>query len=566
MMPTLLHQQLPGLGWTLLHCCACRGQASQARLLVRLSASPFQRDAKGRNVLDVALQHNEFGVVEDLLAVLMEQRSAECGSHLWDRHGEDVEVLGRALLARSLPAEHLSLTRTVVRLLKMRTATLPEFLDRVCCGVPGHFEVTRAGERLKALPARAALQEKEMKIRSYSAPVYRPDAPEFRGLVPSFEDASTPERPVEINVWYLRGALDDEVGLIPALQESDQEEMMRTNFVHVLLEEQWTTVGRRQFRVELALYLVYMACFAGFCMAGRGSCPPPETLAEDFQSFSGSALQLIRVLLALYQLFFLYVEMTQLFFEVRRAETHGLTHGWWERLRALLSYFTTWNNLDMMRIALVTTAIVWSIVDREGVFIGEGKNLLAITTVFVCSRLISFLRAFPTTGHLVRTLVTIFWDMAVFFRLMILMMLTFVFAFLLLYGQPFTLDGFGTMMWYVYVHGVFGDTDDAPEGGDDTSLTAKFLLVSMVIVMLVVMMNFLIAIMSDSYDKVQESAEVARNFMRLELVYEAAVSNIIPKRRRLPKAYVFTCEGVRYAGGQPVQEASRWEGRVRQVE
>ena len=32
------------------------------------------------------------------------------------------------------------------------------------------------------------------------------------------QDASTPERPVEINVWYLRGALDDEVGLIPALQ------------------------------------------------------------------------------------------------------------------------------------------------------------------------------------------------------------------------------------------------------------------------------------------------------------------------------------------------------------
>ncbi|CAJ1458327.1 unnamed protein product [Effrenium voratum] len=424
MMPTLLHQQLPGLGqgsqsWTLLHCCACRGQASQARLLVRLSASPFQRDAKGRNVLDVALQHNEFGVVEDLLAVLMEQRSAECGSHPWDRHGEDVEVLGRALLARSLPAEHLSLTRTVVRLLKMRTATLPEFLDRVCCGVPGHFEVTRAGERLKALPARAALQEKEMKIRSYSAPVYRPDAPEFR-LVPSFEDhghfydASTPERPVEINVWYLRGALDDEVGLIPALQESDQEEMMRTNFVHVLLEEQWTTVGRRQFRVELALYLVYMACFAGFCMAGRGSCPPPETLAEDFQSFSGASAPGFRlcicpkfgppvdpsaladfatvvrvivgaageVLLALYQLFFLYVaggsvRSTLLPLLPLLQETHGLTHGWWERLRALLSYFTTWNNLDMMRIALVTTAIVWSIVDREGAgWLGIGLAVL----------------------------------------------------------------------------------------------------------------------------------------------------------------------------------------------
>ena len=35
------------------------------------------------------------------------------------------------------------------------------------------------------------------------------------------------------------------------------------------------------------------------------------------------------------------------------------------------------------------------------------------------------------------------------------------------------------------------------------------------------------------------------------------------------EAYVFTCEGVRYAGGglqASQQEASRWEGRVRQVE
>ena len=37
----------------------------------------------------------------------------------------------------------------------------------------------------------------------------------------------------------------------------------------------------------------------------------------------------------------------------------------------------------------------------------------------------------------------------------------------------------------------------------------------------------------------------------------------------LVEAYIFTCEGVRYAGGglqASQQEASRWEGRVRQVE
>ena len=37
-----------------------------------------------------------------------------------------------------------------------------------------------------------------------------------------------------------------EFDVLDSWQESDQEEMMRTNFVHVLLEEQWTTVGRRR--------------------------------------------------------------------------------------------------------------------------------------------------------------------------------------------------------------------------------------------------------------------------------------------------------------------------------
>lgn len=572
LMPSLLHQKLPVLGWTLLHCCACRGQAQHARLLVRLSASPFQRDASGRNVLDVALQHNEFGVVEDLMTVLMgEHKSAVDYGHAWDQLGENGEVLGRALLASSLPAEHLALTRTVVRLLRFRTATLPDFLDTVCWGTPRHFEVTKSGETLESLPSRGQLQENKMRIRSYRAAVHRSKAPEFEGLVPHFEDSNLPERPIEIRVWYLRGALDDDIGMIRALKDAEQEEIMRTKFVQVLLEEQWNKLGHKQFRRELCVYLLYLISWGVWCMTGRSSCPPPPTLGEDLRSPAGFTFQLLCVVLIICQIFFLYQELTQFFFELQRQRAETQTR--WARLRAIWSYSTTWNNLDMARIALVTTAVVRSYVDRAGLFVEngdnllEGRNLLAITTVFVCSRLVSFLRAWSSTGPLVRTLIIIFWDMSSFFWVMFVMVLTFVFAFLLLFDQPFSIDGLGSTLWYVYMHGIFGDADDAPEGADSASLTARLLLVICVIVMLVVMMNFLIAIMSDSYDKVQENAEVATNVMRLELVYEAEVTKKTGAKRR--KAYVFTCQGVRYAGGghqATQQENSRWEGRVRQVE
>ncbi|CAK9064806.1 unnamed protein product [Durusdinium trenchii] len=345
LMPRLLHQRLPGLGWTLLHCCACRGQAQHARLLVRLSASPFELDAQGRNVLDVALQHNEFGVVEDLMTVLIQYPVTEPG-HSWDHLHENSEVLGRALLANSLPSEHLALTRTVVRLLRFRTATLPEFLDSVCWGTPLPLEVTRAGEVQKPLPSRAALQENQMVIRSYTAPVYRPDMPDLEGLVPLSKerraDLEDPQRPVEIRVWFLRGALDKEIGMIRALKESEQEEIMRTKFVQFLLEEQWTNLGWKQFRLELGLYIFSLICWACWCVAGRESCPPPATFGEE--NASGVAFWIFGVVLIILQVFFLLEELKQFCYELPRGERKGT----WANLSVVMNYFSTWNNLDIV--------------------------------------------------------------------------------------------------------------------------------------------------------------------------------------------------------------------------
>ena len=100
------------------------------------------------------------------------------------------------------------------------------------------------------------------------------------------------------------------------VEESEHEEIMRTKFVHVLLEEQWAKVGRRQadpamgcteyavlgqashalcckirqFRLELVLYLIYLVGFAGWCITGRASCAdpgPPEDEAQDFNNLVG---------------------------------------------------------------------------------------------------------------------------------------------------------------------------------------------------------------------------------------------------------------------------------------
>lgn len=45
-------------------------------------------------------------------------------------------------------------------------------------------------------------------------------------------------------------------------------------------------------------------------------------------------------------------------------------------------------------------------------------------------------------------------------------------AHLRLFDQPFSLDGLGATLWYVYMHGIFGDADDAPEAGESWQILA----------------------------------------------------------------------------------------------
>ena len=40
--------------------------------------------------------------------------------------------------------------------------------------------------------------------------------------LPPAENSNLPERPIEIRVWYLRGGLDDDIGMIRALKVRNQ--------------------------------------------------------------------------------------------------------------------------------------------------------------------------------------------------------------------------------------------------------------------------------------------------------------------------------------------------------
>ncbi len=61
---------------------------------------------------------------------------------------------------------------------------------------------------------------------------------------------------------------------------------------HMMFFSSLTEFHCRQFRSELILYLFYLISWAVWCMAGRDSCPPPPTLADDLRSVAGGSLWL----------------------------------------------------------------------------------------------------------------------------------------------------------------------------------------------------------------------------------------------------------------------------------
>merc|ERR1712190_58144 len=102
-------------------------------------------------------------------------------------------------------------------------------------------------------------------------------------------------------------------------------------------------------------------------------------------------------------------------------------------------------------------------------------------------------------------------------------------------GEPVKVQGLGGRR----LKGGENTDDDIGETDPD-----HLLFVLCTFVMLVVMMNLLIAIMSDSYAKVQQDVGVARTMAKAQLIYEQ--ENKVQGRKRsdatTPCAYLFSCQ------------------------
>ena len=207
-----------------------------------------------------------------------------------------------------------------------------------------------------------------------------------------------------------------------------------------------------------------------------------------------------------------------------------------------LSYFgKIWNYVDMFGFGLEMVAAVCWLARADEYTV---RGLLALGTLLLFIKILYFARGFYQWGPLVRMLVTIIDDMRPFVLILVIFVSSFAVA-LLIFNAHEQVDDSGVeaanegrllvnAMLFVVASAVFGDkTGYTPADSEATDLVLPtrtmntFLFSFLMVIVNIILLNLLIAIMADSYGRVQQ-------FARLEAVYERATIIMEMEQSMLP--------------------------------
>jgi F0F1-type ATP synthase membrane subunit b/b' len=182
---------------------------------------------------------------------------------------------------------------------------------------------------------------------------------------------------------------------------------------------------------------------------------------------------------------------------------------------------------------------------------GKGSVTLAvITTLFITARFISLLRGFDRTGWLVAVLIQNFLDVRGFIVVIVSILFGFTVAFRLLFAGVegeciVNLDesnvlhnecddpSFGTLgrsLLSTFELTILGSYEPTLMFESNQMILSSVVFVIAVTVILVVALNALIAVLSDSFSRVQENVTANRRRERAELI--VAYLSMMPSRQR----------------------------------
>jgi hypothetical protein len=338
--------------------------------------------------------------------------------------------------------------------------------------------------------------------------------------------------PVVPKVLGLAGLATDPQ-FLDALARTNHLELFETEAVRLILQWKWEQHGAWAHMVQLALYFVFVVVF---------SLWQYHASQADDRETTTRALSVVSLVLMLP---LLITELVQF------------------RRSSGCAYFKFgWNWLQSLSIVAViaVVALWWT----DSAFFSKSANgsgpLSTLVVLLVYTRSLTFLRGFRQTGALVAMLGAVTADILPFLVILGIVILAFSAGFYLL--GVFDSPSDSIFATFTMMIGEFYLDDDSALSDDWFSRCLFFVYIT---VALIVMMNLLIAIISDTFERVIERQEAQFMKERASLLRdtETVLGGVLsvrtqPAQHRYLHVLVPEQEGP--AGG-----SNAWSGRLRQM-
>jgi hypothetical protein len=385
---------------------------------------------------------------------------------------------------------------------------------------------------------------KDEKVKSNAvAPAERPPsaAKDEQEALKVFEETDTLLKRVSIKGiefdWIFQG--DKAEQFLKDLSESDNINIFGQDIIRDIILFQWKYFKRV---IILKLFFPYILYFILFCVYTTYILE-----RRDSEDDTGGEFHILNyvfgAIILLFNVFWAYVEIRQIIF-------HGLDY---------ISSF--WNMLDLFSVIMNTTVVIMAFADAK---FEDVNRVAAISVLVLYFKLFYFLRIFFATAYLVRMIIEIMLDMKFFVSVLMIATIAFANAFYILGRNSPEDDGnlagenFVDAFIFSYKMGLGDFNTDGFGTRDEEVLWIFFLLNSLII--LIVLLNLVIAIMGDTFDRVQETQE---NSMLKELTNMIRENEFLFSRTRAFKKakYIVVIEPEKAEGGGSVS----WEGKLNQL-
>ena len=359
--------------------------------------------------------------------------------------------------------------------------------------------------------------------------------------------------------------------VISAAQRVRSIQAFHSELVQAVVEFKWRKIVRRRFALHLALYFLLLLLYIPTVIEFKHSARSAE---GSLPRVLGCASFCCIAVLALY---FVRHELLQLCSGPASPGPPGVL-GRLRRLQAHLS--DVWNALTFAALSMLAVSITLQLAlllrhsnatDRD---FRRANVVNAATAPLLAGNFLYYLQGYSRGGALIRMIVRVASGTGVFALVIALLIVGFATSFHLLFdGVTLSVDddaasydgytNFGNALVTVFVF-ILGDfsVQELQESIDPPLATV--LLVVYLFLMAIVLLNLLIAIMSDRFDEIQENAGAEASYARALVVSEHEALIPLREKRARPDLYPAWVQMLK-RGSRTGREGAKWNGKVRAI-